>query len=294
MKRFLVLASVLVAACTAAVGAQDSAGAPRKLNHKAMDKLGWKLSCQAYTFRDRTAFEAIDTVRSLGVRYIEFYPGQKFSKERPDAKLDHNMSPELLAELQQKLRDSGVTAMNYGVVGFGSDETGARKVFDWAKKMGIQTIVSEPPQDTLPLLDRLAQEYGINVAFHNHPKPSRYWNPETVLEALQGRSQRLGSCSDTGHWYRSGLAPVECLKKLEGHIISMHFKDLNDQKQDVPWGTGNCDARAMLEELKRQKVRPVISVEYETGSGRELDENVAKCVDWFSAQATQLARGKKK
>ena len=59
---------------------------------------------------------------------------------------------------------------------------------------------------------------------------------------------------------RSGLNPVECLKKLEGRLISFHFKDLNKaggDAHDVPWGTGACNVPAMLAEcIGRESRRP--------------------------------------
>lgn len=287
MKRFWAAAAALVAlGGVAAVRAQD---APR-LNYAAHRKLGWRLTCQAWTFREMSAFEALDTIHGLGVRFVQFYPGQKFSKEKPDAKLDHNMSPELITELKAKLTALRIRPVCYGVVGLDNNETEARKVFEWAKTMGIQTIVSEPDEAAVPMLDKLANEYGISVAIHDHPKPSHYWNPDTVLKVAEGRSNRIGSCSDTGHWYRSGLVPLDCLKKLQGRIIDMHFKDLDANKNDVPWGTGECQARAMLEEVKRQGAKPTISIEYERGSGPELLANVKKCVEWFDKQATELAQ----
>jgi sugar phosphate isomerase/epimerase len=291
MRRLWVVATALLAVgITTSTRAQAPADAPLKLNYAAMRKLGWRLSCQAWTFREMSAFETIDTIHRLGIRYIEFFPGQRFSKEKPDAKLDHNMSAELMDQLKAKLKDANVTAMNYGVVGLGTEEAGARKVFEWAKGIGIRTIVSEPAEEAVPMLDRLCQEYGINLAIHDHPKPSHYWNPDTVLKVSEGRSRRVGACADTGHWYRSGLVPVECLKKLEGRIISMHFKDLDETRKDVPWGTGLCNARGMLEEVKRQGVKPVISIEYEHGSGAALLANVTKCVEWFDKTATELAQ----
>lgn len=290
MKKFWAVAAALLAlGGTTSAPAQDQPQGAR-LNYAAHRKLGWRLTCQAWTFREMSAFETLDTVRGLGVRYIQFFPGQRFSKEKPDAKLDHNMSPELIAELKAKLAETRIRPVCYGVVGFGSDAAGARKVFEWAKIMGIRTIVSEPAEETVPMLDKLAQEYKIKVAIHDHPKPSHYWNPDTVLKVCQGRSDHIGACADTGHWFRSGLNPVECLKKLEGKIIDMHFKDLNEAKQDAPWGTGLCNARAMLEEVKRQGARPTISIEYEHGSGPELLANVKKCVEWFDKTATELAQ----
>ena len=155
--------------------------------------------------------------------------------------------------------------------------------------MGLKTIVSEPPPDAFALLDRLASEYKINVAIHDHPKPSHYWNPDAVLEVVKDRSNLIGACADVGHWYRSGLVPLECLKKLEGRIIDLHFKDVAENHKDVPWGTGKCDITAMLAEIKRQNIEPLFAIEYEDSEGQELLNNVAKSIEFFSQQATQLA-----
>ena len=34
----------------------------------------------------------------------------------------------------------------------------------------------------------------------------------TLLDLCKGRGKRIGACCDTGHWVRSGLDPVACLK----------------------------------------------------------------------------------
>jgi len=288
MKRLLLLAAAVLAVCAATPARTQEE--PLKLNHRAMRKLGWKLTCQAWTFREMSAFETLDVLKSMDVRYIQFFPGQRFSKEKPDVKLDHNMSPELIKELKAKLKETKVTPVCYGVVGFGNDEASARKVFAWGKEMGLLNIVSEPSEASIPMLDKLAQEYDIKVAIHDHPKPSHYWHPDTVLKVCEGRSKHIGFCADTGHWFRSDLNPIECLKKAEGRMFDMHFKDLNAAKHDVPWGTGLCNARGMLEEVKRQGAKPTISIEYEHGSGPELRANVRKCVEWFNQQAIDLAK----
>jgi sugar phosphate isomerase/epimerase len=164
-------------------------------------------------------------------------------------------------------------------------------VFDFAKDMGIETIVSEPTDDSFDLLDKLTAEYGINVAIHNHPQPSHYFDPETVLKAIKGHSARIGACADTGHWTRSGLNAVDCLKKLEGHIITLHFKDVNEQtKKDVPMGTGQTDVKGMLTELKRQKFHGVLSMEYENGTtGEQLLSEIKQSLVYFDQTVANLA-----
>ena len=77
---------------------------------------------------------------------------------------------------------------------------------------------------------------------------------------------------------------------LQGHIFELHFKDLNEKKEDVPWGTGNCDIKGLMTELKRQGSPLVFSVEYESTKGQELIDNVAKSVEYFSKVATELAK----
>jgi len=255
----------------------------------AAEKLGWRLGTQAWTFRDRTAFEAIDTAAKLGLKYIELYPGQPLRPDQKDAKVGPDLTEAQRDALSQKLAAAKVKAVSFGVVELGKDEKQARRIFEFAKQLGLENLSCEPEPEAIELVDKLCNEFGINAAIHNHPKPSRYWNPDTVLEALKGRSKRMGSCSDTGHWSRSGLVPVECLKKLEGHTIELHFKDIENDK-DRPWGTGKGDARAMLAELKRQGFRGLIGLEYEDGEGAALEANAARCIAFFDEVARELAK----
>jgi len=254
------------------------------------EKLGWRLGCQAYSFNHFTFYEAIDKNASLGLHVIEAYPGQKLSAEKPDEKVGDGMSAEVRAEVKKKLADAHVKLVCYGVVGLSKDEAAARRVFEFAKDMGIETIVSEPAPDAMDLVARLCDEYSINMAIHNHPKPSHYWNPETVLAACEGRTKRVGACADTGHWMRSDISPLEAIKKLEGRIISFHFKDLNKfgaGAHDVPWGTGKGDVPAMLREVRRQGFKGVFSVEYEHNWLNSLPE-IAQCVAFFDKTAAEL------
>lgn len=253
----------------------------------------WRLGTQVYSFNRFTFYEAVDKTKSVGLSYIEAYPGQKLSKEDGDARLDHNMSAELRLQVKQMLNEQGVKLVNYGVVGLPNNEAECRKVFNFARDMGIETIVSEPPEDAIPLIDKLCQEYKIGVAIHNHPEPSHYWNPDTVLKVCEGRSQWIGACADTGHWSRSGIDPVEAVKKLgnAGRIRSFHFKDLNEfgnkGAHDVIWGTGKSKVGAVLAELASQKFDGVFSIEYEHNWDNSLPE-IAGCVDWFNRTASDL------
>ena len=282
----------------AAAPAAEAAIEPVRVerDRRAAETLGWRLSTQAWTFRDRTAFEVVDVAARLGLGFVEFFPGQTLRPDLPDLKLDEHLPAEQLAAFRSRLEAAGVKAGGFGVVGFANDEAAGRKLFEFLKALGVENCAAEPKPDALDLLERLADEYEINVAFHNHPKPSRYWSPDAVLKAVGTRGRRLGSCSDTGHWTRSGLKPVDCLKQLEGRIFELHLKDLDGfgkhEALDIPWGSGHSDALGILKELKRQGFQGLIHVEYENGSGPALEANVARCIRWFDTTARELLDGK--
>jgi sugar phosphate isomerase/epimerase len=266
----------------------DAVGYAGERQSAAADSLGWRLGVQAYTFREFTFFEAVDKTASMGLKQIEAYPGQRVSADI-DAAVDHNMDPAIREKIRQKLDGAGVKLVNYGVV-TGKDEADWRRIFEFARSMGVETIVSEPDAGQMDLVESLCKEFETNLAIHNHPKPSRYWDPEKVLEAVKGRSERIGACADTGHWVRSGLDPLECLKKLDGRIKSLHLKDLNvkaPDAHDVPWGTGVSNVFGMLDELKRQGFKGVFSVEYEY-NWRDSVPEISKCIDYFDLVSTVL------
>ena len=46
----------------------------------------------------------------------------------------------------------------------------AKRLFDFCKEMDTGTIVAEPPAGALDMIEKLCDEYRINVAFHNHAR----------------------------------------------------------------------------------------------------------------------------
>jgi sugar phosphate isomerase/epimerase len=232
---------------------QDSAGVVK-----------WEVATIAYTFRKFTFFEAVAKTKELGISYIGGYPGQLIG-----GGVEGNMTFDMDSETRQKvlayLHEQGVKLIDFGVITPKTDEEW-RQLFEFAKAMGITNIVSEPRPDQLKLVSALCDEFNINVAIHNHPAPSHYWNPDTLLAAISGLSSRVGACADVGHWVRSGLDPVESLKKLDGRIKELHFKDESEKGKEateVVWGTGVADVKGMLEELHRQNFDGFLSIEYE-------------------------------
>jgi len=247
---------------------------------------GFAIGCQAYTFNRFSAFEAIEKTAQAGGKVIEFYPGQVLSKQEPCVRLDHNASDEVIAKVKAKLAQHKIKAVNYGVVDIPKEEAAARKVFDFTKKMGMRGITTEST-GSIDTIEKLVKEYDLVVGYHNHPRrpdnPNyKVWDPNYIVELTKGRDARVGACADTGHWVRSNLKPVECLRILKGRIVSSHLKDLHEAgpgAHDVPFGTGVADIKACLDELKAQGFVGNISIEYEYNWDNSVPE-VTQCIDF--------------
>lgn len=237
---------------------QDTIGHPEEL-------LNWKLGSQAYTFRLFTFAEALDKIDSADLRFVEAFPGQVVGAGNEE-QFTYTLSKEGRDLVRNLLTEHGITLHAFGVVN-GKDAEEWEQIFAFAQDMGVKIINCEPKAEHLDIVSALCEKYDIRAAIHNHPEPSRYWKPEVVLEALEGRSPKMGAAVDVGHWMRSGLDPVACLKELEGKIIHAHFKDLNafgDKKaHDVHWGTGKLPINEVIAELKRQNFDGMLSAEYE-------------------------------
>jgi sugar phosphate isomerase/epimerase len=259
------LLSLLIGCAAAGIGLSNTAA----MDLPAETRIGgFPTGCQAYTFRNFTALEAIERTAQAGGRIIEFYPGQRFSPDHGDLRWNHEATEEMIAAVEEHLRRFNVLPVSYGVVEIPQDAEGARKIFDFARRLGMKGVATASV-DSLDVIEEMVKTYGIHVAFHNHPRRGnqpeyQLWDPAYLKELLQDRDPRIGACADTGHWLRSGLDPVESLRLLEGRILSLHLKDrAQPEGHDVIFGTGSGILPAVLEELKRQEFTGPIFIEYE-------------------------------
>lgn len=278
----LIVVTLAIAGFT--VSCNNSAPKEQKAAIKEQ-KVDRKVAVQAYSFKEFTFFEAIDKTVEAGAPYIEAYPGQDIGGEF-EGKTHFTMDQETRDIIKKKLNDAGVKLVCYGVVGGIDEAEGWDKVFEFAADMGIEVITAEPDTAHFDYIGALCDKYDISIAIHNHPTPSFYWSPEIVLDAISGKTNRIGACADIGHWARSGLDPVECLKKLEGHIISSHYKDMNLMNDleayTVIFGEGVLDMPAILAEFDRQNFDGVYTIEYEYNWENSVPD-IKKCVEYLNS-----------
>jgi sugar phosphate isomerase/epimerase len=283
MKRSAVLSvpvlALVLAAAAAGEQAQTKAAGPPPIPQEVVNEVKntnygqvrikkFPVSVECWTFRRYTFFETVDKVKALGISFLQAYPGQPLGNGDPKAFFGHTMTEAEVKAAQAKLREAGLSVVGYGVVELGTTEAGMRKVFDFARKMGIRTVVCEPQDEAFPALEKLLREYDLRAAIHNHPQPAKYAFPQTTLDHLKGRDERIGVCADTGHWMREGLKPVECLRLLKGRILDLHLKDRSDfgkgpAAKDVAWGSGKAGLRDILAEMTLQDFDGALTMEYE-------------------------------
>ena len=256
------------------------------------EKAGWKLAIQSYTFHKFSLMEALDKTHELGVKYIEVYPGHKLGGKWGDKTFDSNLTADEQKEVMAEAARRGVRIVGSGVFVSDSQEEW-EKMFRLAKSMKLEYITCEPPLALWDMVEKLSKQYGVKVSVHNHPKPSDYWNPQNLLNAISTRSKALGSCADVGHWSREGLNHLDCLRMLKGRIISLHFKDIAPKKEgvawqeDVIWGKGVLGIKDMLEILKAQKFKGYLAIEYENNWDNSVPD-IKQCIQYFNEVTDKL------
>ena len=261
-------------------------------DRKYTDQLGWTIGPQIYSFNRFPFDEAIKKVAASGATHFEQYAGQKVTRD-----VNLNVGPDLLKpenkdalkRVKDLLNEYGCKMCAVGVC------PADRRHFEFATEFGISVLNCEPGFDKISEVGKLAEEFKINVGLHNHPKASIYWDPEIVLAQLKDASPRIGACCDTGHWLRSGLNPLECVKKLKGKIVSFHIKDLkqdgNNLNADCPLGQGAVGIVDVMKEVATYNIKIPFSIEFEAAWDNNVPQ-MTESIRFFDATAKQIVSAK--
>jgi len=244
---------------------------------KAQDQNAeWNIGVALYSFNRFSFADALDKADSAGVNYVEGFSFHNMGKEFND-KTMAAMTDEDISKFKEMLSAKKLEMQSMYVSG-AKNEADWKYYFELAKAMNMQHLVAEPEKESWDMLDSLAGVYKIKIAIHEHAKgKSQYWHPDSVIAAMKDHPN-FGVCADLGHWERSGLNPVECLKKLEGNILGVHLKDIhqsnNPDANDVVIGKGVINFPAIIDEFKRQQFKGVIHVECE----HKMENNLAEVI----------------
>jgi len=286
-------------------GAALAVGGSSQMAWSADDWGGFKIGLQSYTLRDYDTAAALEHTVKFGLKYWE-----SFAKHFPIATL-----PKTTEGYKKQLSDAGVQMLAFGVVGFDTNETKAREIFDFAKAMGLQSISADPKQEkeTFDLLDKLVAEYDIAIGIHNHGPFARYNKADDVLKWVKDRHPKIGACVDTGHYLRSDENIVEVIEKFGPRVFGVHFKDVRtirdaaekekllkvltpgraeelkkEGKIFTILGEGELDVVGCLKALKKLNYQYSISLEYEEHPENPISD-IEQCLKTVKTALTKIS-----
>jgi sugar phosphate isomerase/epimerase len=205
---------------------------------------GLKVGVATYSFRKLPLDLCIKGIQRVDLHYCSI----------KDVHVALNSTTEQRKQVAQTFRDAGITPLSCGNITIKNEAMG-RQAFEYARDLGVPTIVCAPDPGTLPVLDKMIKEFDIKLAIHNHgPEAPHFKTPTEVWEAIQTVDPRIGLCIDVGHTYRAGEDPAEAIRKYKARLYDCHFKDVADAhgkntKVEVEVGRGMMDIPGMLRAL---------------------------------------------
>ena len=216
-----------------------------------------KLGVASYSLRKFPFEKALEMSKACAVKYINF----------KDVHLARTDPPEAIKAARAKTEAAGFTIMGGGTITMKNDEVAVRKDFEYAKLAGMPLIVAAPSSDALDVVEKVAKEFQIKVAIHNHgPEDKFFPSPYDVYKAVKGRDKMMGLCVDIGHTWRAGVDPTKAILELRDRVYDLHVKDLRDLKDrdsQVIVGRGAIDFPALFRALIKIGYTGHVGLEYE-------------------------------
>ncbi len=252
-----------IAAMIPTVPARLFASSPSTTTDAADPWLGLKVGVATYSLRDLPIEEAIKAVKRVGLSYVSI----KNVKNHID--LFH--TTEERKERAKMFRDAGLIPLSVGNVSMRTGEADIRKAFEYAREIGVPTIVCSPSIDSIPILDKMVKEFDIKLAIHNHgPEDKGFFpSPFDVMRAVEKFDKRIGLCIDVGHTARAGVDPADSILKCQERLYDLHMKDISamgDKNTPIEAGRGILDSKSILAALLKIKFQGLVGFEYEKDS----------------------------
>jgi inosose dehydratase len=221
--------------------------------------LGLKIGVATYTVRELPIEEAIKAIQRVGLKYI--------SIKNVKNHIDLSHTSEERKQRAQMFRDAGLIPLSVGNVGMKNDEADIRRAFEYARDIGVPTMVCAPDKNSIPILDKMVKEFDIKLAIHNHgPEDKQFPSPYDVWQAVEKYDKRIGLCIDVGHTARANVDPAESIIKCRERLYDLHMKDisgLGNRNTPIESGRGILNQKSILAALLKIKYQGLVGFEYE-------------------------------
>jgi len=202
-------------AATESVRQPDS----RQLRTAATHLMGWKVAAQSDASGQLSFWEAAEKTDAAGLAFLESSSSQKVSPQIPK-NLDANLSAEEIAAVTGRLKALSLHLAAYRVDSIPPAEDAARKLFDFAKGLGADTIVVSSTPESLSAVNKLADESGINVA------TTAGKNLKSVLAAMKDAGPRIGVAANAASLPQKNA--LEALPGLKDRLMVLNVDGLGN------------------------------------------------------------------
>ncbi len=233
----------------------------------------FRLGMAGFTFVKFDIDKTLETMKRCDVHYLCI----------KDFHLPVKSTDEEIAAFHAKLAEYDVKGYAVGPLYMKTEED-IDKYFEYAKRVGVNTIVGVPSYELLPYVDKKVKEYGFNYAIHLHgPDIEIFPDAEDVWENTKDLDPRIGMCLDIGHDTRNGKDPVADLKKYHTRVFDMHLKDVTGDTKlgySVEVGRGIIDFPALVKMMRKVNYTGVISLEHERNMGDPF-LGIAESIGYF-------------
>jgi sugar phosphate isomerase/epimerase len=182
--------------------------------------------------------------------------------------------PESAPDTVARCRDAGVTVVAIGVEYLSGDPDKDRSRFAWCRAAGVPNMSISFKPDALDhdaaglrAIERLAEEYDLQLGIHNHGGYDWLGNPPMLAYVLGKVGRRIGLHLDTAWAIDAKQNPVEMAERFVDRLVGVHVKDFTyspaRQPTDVIIGTGSLDLPKFADVLRAANFAGPLVIEYE-------------------------------
>ena len=236
-----------------------------------VEAVSFKLGVAGFTFNKRTIDDALAIMQKADVHYLCV----------KDFHLPFTATDAEIAVFKEKCAAYGVTPYAIGPV-YVKDATKLREQFEFARRLGVGTIVGVPYEPTdekdswskrrgsralLMEVDKLVKEFDVRYAIHNHgpASPDMYPDVEYGWNLVKDLDPRIGFCIDVGWEYGSDKNPAETIRKYGARIYDAHIKNFPPGEKNggaIPLPRGKIDLVPVFQAFADVGYDGVCSLEY--------------------------------
>ncbi len=267
------LAGAVLLSTTSAASAGELTMQPKAKAPKAVNP--FHLGMAGFTFVNFDLNTTLRTMQQLDVHYLCI----------KDFHLPMDSTDEQIKSFHARCAEYGVTGYAVGPI-YMKSEAEIDKAFEYAKRVGVKTIVAVPNYELLPYVDKKVKEYDFRIAIHLHGPDIKIFPDATdVWEHTKDLDPRIGMCFDIGHDLRNGCDPVQDMLRYHSRIFDMHLKDVTDASKagrGIQIGRGKIDFKGLVKAMRKVNYTGMCSLEYEKDM-KDPFLGIAESIGYFKA-----------